>query len=103
VSTITRLKSEGLAAPVRVAVARLSWISAGQLLLAHPLAPAGQRRAIERCLVLEELLAVKQLEIRVLDPALAQGFVRQIVHRFEDRKPRHEPRVRSGGRPGLSE
>ena len=27
VSTITRLKSEGLAAPVRVAVARLSWIT----------------------------------------------------------------------------
>jgi hypothetical protein len=27
VSTMTRLKPEGLAAPVRVAVARLSWIA----------------------------------------------------------------------------
>jgi hypothetical protein len=28
VSTMTRLKSEGFAAPVRVATARLSWINA---------------------------------------------------------------------------
>src|SRR5271154_5875262 len=62
-----------------------------QLLFAHPLAPAGQRRAIGRRLVLEELLAAEQLVIGVLDPARAQLLVREIVHVLEDRQPRHQP------------
>jgi hypothetical protein len=46
---------------------------------AHPLAPPRQRRAVERQFVAEERLATEQLEIRVLDPAVAQPFVGQIV------------------------
>jgi hypothetical protein len=42
--------------------------------------------------VLEELLAAKQLKIRVLDPALAKGLVGVIVHVLEDGEPRHRPR-----------
>ena len=42
-----------------------------QPLSAHALAPAGQRRAVERRLVLEKLLAAEMLEIGVLDPAIA--------------------------------
>ena len=85
-------KSAGLAAPVRVATARLSWISADELLLAHPLAPARQRRAVEGQLVPEELLAAEELIIGVLDPARAQILVGEIVHVLEDRQPRHQPR-----------
>ena len=63
-----------------------------ELLLAHPLAPARQRRAVERQLVPEELLAAEELEIRVLDPALAELLVGQVVRVLEDRQPRHQPR-----------
>ena len=63
-----------------------------QPLLAHALAPARQRRAVEHQLVLEELLAAEELVIRVLDPALAQHLVGQIVGVLEDRQPRHQPR-----------
>ena len=63
-----------------------------ELLLAHPLAPTRQRRAVEGRLVPKELLAAEQLEIRVLDPALAQRLVRQVMHVLEDRQPRHQPR-----------
>ncbi len=42
--------------------------------------------------MLKELLAAEQLEIRVLDPAFAQPLVREVVHVFEDRQPRHQPR-----------
>jgi hypothetical protein len=63
-----------------------------ELLFAHPLPPARQRRAVERRLVLEELLAAEQLEIRVLDPPLAQRLVGQVVHVLEDRQARHQPR-----------
>ena len=61
-------------------------------LLAHALAPARQRRAVEGQLVLEDLLAAEQLVIGVLDPACAQILVGEIVHVLEDRKPRHQPR-----------
>ena len=53
---------------------------------------AGQRRSVERRLLLEELLAAEQLEIGVLDPALAQRPVGEVVHMLEDRQPRHQPR-----------
>jgi len=62
-----------------------------ELLLAHPLPPAGHRRAIEGQFMAEELLAAEQLIVGVLHPALAQGLVRQIVHRLEDGKSRHQP------------
>lgn len=47
-----------------------------ELLFAQPLPPSRQRRAIERQLVTEALLAAKILIIRVLDPACAQHFIR---------------------------
>src|SRR5271166_3094831 len=89
VSTITLEKSAGLAAPVRVATDRLSWISATRR--SSPIRWR-QRRAIEGQLMLEELLAAEQLIIRVLDPARAKILVGEIVHVLEDRQPRHQPR-----------
>ena len=71
-----------------------------ELLLAHALAPARHRRAVERQRVLKELLAAEQLIIRVLDPALAQNLIGEVVHMLEDRQPRHEPR-RQGRMPWL--
>ena len=56
----------------------------GDLLLTQPLAPAGQRRAIERQVMPEHHLATEILEIRVLDPPVAQRLVREIVHVLED-------------------
>ena len=61
----------------------------GELLLAHALAPARHRRAVERQSVLKELLAAEQLIIGVLDPALAQNLVGEVVHMLEDRQPCH--------------
>ena len=61
-------------------------------LLPHPLAPAGQRRAVEGQLVPEELLAAEQLVIGVLNPARTKILVGEIVHGLEDREPRHQPR-----------
>jgi hypothetical protein len=55
-----------------------------QPLLAHAGAPARQRRAIEHQPMLEELLAAEVLVIRVLDPALAQHFIGQIISVLED-------------------
>jgi hypothetical protein len=63
-----------------------------ELLLTQPLAPAGQRRAIERQLVPEYHFAAEILEIRVLDPPVAQRLVGQIVHVLEDEQPGHQPR-----------
>ena len=90
-------KSAGLAAPVRVATDRLSWISAARRLFPHPLAPAGQRRAVEGQLVLEELLSAEQLVIGILDPARAQILVGEIMHVLENREPRHQPRWQRPG------
>ena len=56
----------------------------GDLLLTQPLAPAGQRRAIERQCVPEHHLAAEILKIRVLDPPVAQRLFREIVHVLED-------------------
>ena len=92
VSTTTLMKSVGLAAPVRTAAARTLLDQRRQLLLTHPLAPAGQRRPIEHQPVLEELLAAQQLEVWIFDPPLAQRLVREIVHVFEDGEAGHQPR-----------
>jgi hypothetical protein len=63
-----------------------------QLVLAHALTPAGQRRTVERERVAEELLAAEQLIIRVLDPALAQDLVGEVAHVLEDGQAGHQPR-----------
>src|SRR5450432_1027243 len=89
---MTLEKSAGLAAPVRVAFVQALLDQGDELLLAHALTPARQRRAVERQSVPEELLAAEQLIIRVLDPALAQNFVGEVVHMLEDRQTRHKPR-----------
>jgi hypothetical protein len=39
----------------------------------------------------EELLAAEKLIVGVLQPAVAQALVGEIVHVLEDRKPRHQP------------
>src|SRR5215211_199053 len=105
VSTITCWKSAGLAAPVRVATARLSCKAllqgsparlsckallqgsparlsckalldeGDQPLLAHPLAPARQRGTVKRGRVLEELFATEQLPVRGLNPTLAEHLI----------------------------
>ena len=63
-----------------------------ELLLTQPLAPTGQRRAIERQLVPEYRFATEILEVRVLHPPVAQRLVGQIVHVLEDEQPGHQPR-----------
>ena len=63
-----------------------------QLLLAHALAPARQRGAIEHQAVLEELLAAEELVIGVLYPALAQDLIGEVVGVLEDRQSRHQSR-----------
>src|SRR6476620_11895203 len=60
-------------------------------LVTQPLAPMAQVRALVRKLVLEELLPGKVLEIRVMDPALANTFVGQPVDVLEQQQPDHEP------------
>jgi len=57
-----------------------------QPLLAHPVAPARQRRAIEHQPVLEELLAAEILVIGVLDPALAQNLIISTNSPFRSRR-----------------
>ncbi len=42
--------------------------------------------------MLEELLPAEELVIGVLDPALAQDLVGEVVGVLEDREPRHQPR-----------
>ncbi len=61
-------------------------------LVTQPLAPVAQIRALVRKLVLKELLPAEVLEIGVMDPALADAFVRQPVDVFEQQQPDHEPR-----------
>src|SRR5581483_796730 len=67
-----------------------------ELFFAHPLTPTCQRRAVEGRLVLKKLLAAKELIIGVLEPALAQNLVGEIVHVLQDREPGHEPRRERG-------
>jgi hypothetical protein len=69
-----------------------------RLRLTHALAPARQRRALQRQAVLEELLAAEVLEIGVLHPARDQLIVGQIVRVLEDRQTRQG----RGGWPGSS-
>src|ERR1700689_3806144 len=59
-------------------------------LVTEPLAPMAQVRALVREGVLEELFAGEELEIRVVDPALAYPFIRQPVNMLEQQQPDHE-------------
>jgi hypothetical protein len=61
------------------------------LFLTQPLAPARQRRAIERCRVLEHHFAAEILKIRVLHPAVAQRLIGEVVHVLEDQQSGHQP------------
>lgn len=70
VSTMTGVKSAGLAAPLRVAMQALLQQSA-QFLFLQALAPAADRGAVKRQLVTEERFAAEPLVIQVLQPALA--------------------------------
>src|SRR4051795_7980269 len=65
------------------------------------LAPARQRRAVERKLMAEELLAAEQLVVRVLDPALAYTSSERSCMCLRIANPAIN-RVGSGGRPGAS-
>jgi hypothetical protein len=51
--------------------------------VAEPFPPMAQVRAFMRELMLEKLLAGEELEIGVIDPALAHGFVGQSVNVLE--------------------
>ena len=55
-----------------------------------------QVRALVRELVLEELLPGEVLEIRVIDPALADALVGQAVDVLEQQQPDHEPGLNPG-------
>jgi transposase-like protein len=52
-------------------------------LVAEPLAPVGQIRALVRKLMLEELFPGEVLEIWIIDPALANAFIGQPVDVLE--------------------
>lgn len=90
VSTVTRFEVLG---PQRATVVRDPQALRQQdlQLVTEPLAPMAQIRALVRKLMLEELLTGEVLKIRVMDPALADAFVRQPVDVLEQQKPDHEP------------
>src|SRR5687768_7138496 len=55
------------------------------------MAPARHRGAVEGKLMLEELLAAEELHVGVLDPALAQDLIGEVVQVLEDGQACHEP------------
>jgi hypothetical protein len=59
-------------------------------LVAEPLAPVAQVRTLVRERMLEELFAGEVLEIRVMDPALADPLIGQSVNVLEQQEPDHE-------------
>ena len=59
-------------------------------LVAEPLAPMAQVRALVREGMLKELFAGEELEIRVVDPALAHPLIGQPVNVLEQQQPDHE-------------
>src|SRR5580693_9605019 len=60
-------------------------------LLAHAVAPAGDRGAIKRQGVAEEFLAAEILIIRVLDPPIAHHLVTEIEGVLENGEAGHQP------------
>ena len=59
-------------------------------LVTEPLAPMAQVRALVREGVLEKLFTGEELEIRVVDPALAHPLIGQPVNMLEQQQPDHE-------------
>ena len=89
VSTVTRARSLVRSAPL--CVRHPQALGQQQLqLVAQPLAPVAEVRALVRKLVLEELFPGEVLEIRVMDPALADALVGQPVDVLEQQQPDHE-------------
>src|SRR3954466_14295643 len=94
VSTVTRLRSwprnAGLVRhPQALGQQRLQ-------LVAEPLAPMAQVRALVREGVLKELFAGEELEIRVVNPALANALIGQPVSVLEQQQADHKPGLDSG-------
>jgi hypothetical protein len=56
-----------------------------KLRFTHALSPACQRRAVKWQTMLEELLPAEELVIGILDPAITQRLIAQVVHGFEQR------------------
>ncbi len=84
VSTVTRLRCWLRAGFVRHPQA----LGQQQLqLVAEPLAPMAEVRALVREDVLEELFAGEELEMRVVDPALAHPLIGQPVNVLEQQQP----------------
>jgi hypothetical protein len=73
VDSVARLRSLLRKAPAPCATGRLS--TSSRELVAEPLAPAAQIAPLVREGMLEEFLAGEVLEIRVMDPALADALV----------------------------
>ena len=65
-------------------------------LIAQPLAPVAEVRALVRESVLEEGLAGEVLEIGVVDPALAHAFIGQSKHVLEQQQADHEAALDAG-------
>src|SRR6476661_8868537 len=65
-------------------------------LVAEPLPPMAQVRALMREGMLEELFPGEVLEIRVIDPALAHAFVGQPVNVLEQQQPDRKARLDPG-------
>ena len=59
-------------------------------LVAEPLAPVAEVRALVREAMLEELFPSEILEIRIMHPSLAYAFVGQPVDVLEQQEPDHE-------------
>src|SRR3974390_563300 len=59
-------------------------------LVAEPLAPMAEVRALVRKLVPEGLFAGERLELRVMDPALAHALVGKPINVLEQQKPNHK-------------
>src|SRR3954454_17257899 len=95
VSTVTRLRSWPRNAPGLVRHPQA--LRQQQLqLVAEPLAPMAQVRALVREGMLKELLAGEELEVRVVNPALANALIGQPVSVLEQQQPDHEPGLDPG-------
>jgi hypothetical protein len=71
----------------------------GEMLLAQPLAPACQGRAVKRQIMAEHRLAAEELHVRAVEKAGAQHLVGQALHGLEDHQASHQPH-RQGRRAG---
>src|SRR6188508_3413571 len=65
-------------------------------LVAEPLPPMAQVRALMREGMLEELFPGEVLEVRIIDPAFAHAFIGQSVNVLEQQKPDRKARLNPG-------